>query len=291
MSDLTLRRYAYAGAFLADAEAWLAEREAEHNLILGISGTLAREPAGEGDEPPYLALVGSPLGPVAAAIRTPPMNLLLSEVDDQVALQLLADDLDPVPLPGLTGPPHAVDRFARHWTRRHGGGVEPVLEERIYRLARVLPQRATSGAARQAGARDRALLRSWLIAFHEEAIPDEADRERITRQIETWDPRTGRQLWLLEVDGEAVSLVGAGNPTPSGVRIGPVYTPPEHRSKGYASALTATVSQWQLDHGRRFCFLYTDLANPIANRIYQAIGYEPVTDARMVRFVGGASAE
>jgi predicted GNAT family acetyltransferase len=67
------------------------------------------------------------------------------------------------------------------------------------------------------------------------------------------------------------------------VRIGPVYTPPEARNRGYASALVAAISQAQLDAGRRFCFLFTDLANPTANHIYQAIGYEPVRDVDMWR--------
>ena len=66
--------------------------------------------------------------------------------------------------------------------------------------------------------------------------------------------------------------------TPNGIRIGPVYTPPDRRGHGYASALTAGASQDQLDRGRRFVFLFTDLANPTSNKIYQAIGYEPVCD-------------
>jgi uncharacterized protein len=78
--------------------------------------------------------------------------------------------------------------------------------------------------------------------------------------------------------------VGSGGETPNGIRIGPVYTPPEERGHGYASNLTAWVSQTLLDEGRRFCFLYADLGNPTSNKIYQAIGYEPVTDALMVAF-------
>ena len=81
------------------------------------------------------------------------------------------------------------------------------------------------------------------------------------------------------------SVTGVGGETPSGIRIGPVYTPPPDRGQGYASALVAAVSQAQLDAGRRFCFLYTDLANPTSNRIYQAIGYRPVTGALRIDFV------
>ena len=86
----------------------------------------------------------------------------------------------------------------------------------------------------------------------------------------------GFALW--EDDGP-VSLAGWGGETPNGVRIGPVYTPPGFRRRGYASALTASVSADRLAAGRRFCFLYTDLANPTSNRIYVEIGYERVCDA------------
>jgi predicted GNAT family acetyltransferase len=57
-----------------------------------------------------------------------------------------------------------------------------------------------------------------------------------------------------------------------------VYSPPEKRGHGYASACTAAVSQMLLDNGRKFCFLYTDLRNPTSNKIYQQIGYQPVLD-------------
>ena len=68
------------------------------------------------------------------------------------------------------------------------------------------------------------------------------------------------------------------------MRVGPVYTPPELRGRGYATTLTAAVSQDQLDQGRRFVTLFTDLANPTSNRIYQAIGYRPVRDVDVVAF-------
>jgi predicted GNAT family acetyltransferase len=68
------------------------------------------------------------------------------------------------------------------------------------------------------------------------------------------------------------------------MRIGPVYTPREHRGRGYGSAVTAAASGLVLDRGMRFCFLYTDLANPTSNGIYMRIGYEPVCDSRELAF-------
>jgi predicted GNAT family acetyltransferase len=79
-------------------------------------------------------------------------------------------------------------------------------------------------------------------------------------------------------------LAGAARPTVNGIAIGPVYTPPQFRGKGYASSLVAKLSQHLLDQGRTFCTLFTDLANPTSNRIYQNIGYRPVCDYTVYRF-------
>jgi predicted GNAT family acetyltransferase len=84
-------------------------------------------------------------------------------------------------------------------------------------------------------------------------------------------------------------MAGYAGPTPHGIRIGPVYTPPGQRGRGYASACVARLSQDMLDAGRTYCFLYTDLTNPTSNHIYQQIGYEPVCDVAEYRFTRTAA--
>jgi predicted GNAT family acetyltransferase len=270
--------------FLADAGAFLAAREAEHNLTLGILSALRRDPAPY-DGPAYLAAVIDHGRVVATALRTPPYNLILSEVDHPGALPILVRDLRAERLPGAVGPPTAVRAFADAWVADAGGSWEVALNERIFRLSRIIPPRAADGAPRLAVSQDRPLLERWLIDFGREALNDD-DGERARLSLDDWVRGHSRRFWLWEVGGRPVSIVGAGGDTPNGIRIGPVYTPPADRGHGYASNLTASVSRTVLDEGRRFCFLYTDLANPTSNRIYQAIGYEPVTDALMVAFTG-----
>jgi predicted GNAT family acetyltransferase len=90
------------------------------------------------------------------------------------------------------------------------------------------------------------------------------------------------RLW--ESDGAVVSMTGTHEAPPIGARIGPVYTPPELRGHGYATALVAAASQEQLDAGRPACYLHTDLANPTSNAIYQRIGYDWVCEAVDLRF-------
>jgi hypothetical protein len=102
-----------------------------------------------------------------------------------------------------------------------------------------------------------------------------------------WDPRVERgTVYLWEREGDVVSMAAAVGPTPNGMRVGAVYTPPEHRGHGYASALVAALSQDLLDRGRTFTMLYTDLANPTSNAIYQRIGYVPVSDPLELRVLG-----
>ncbi len=117
-----------------------------------------------------------------------------------------------------------------------------------------------------------------------EAVPEAPPNPDPGAVADRWVAQVGRIGYVWEDDGSVVSLVGAGGETPHGIRIGPVYTPPERRSRGYASSLTAAASQDQLDRGRQFVFLFTDLANPTSNKIYRAIGYEPVCDVDQYRF-------
>jgi predicted GNAT family acetyltransferase len=283
MVAMQVSRYAAPDAFAAAVEPFLAAREAEHNLMLGILSNLVHDLASY-DGVPLLASVSGPAGGVVgAAIRTPPHNLVISEFDDPDAVVRLAAELALEPLPGAVGPPVAVRDFSDARSAGRGGPWRVVREERIYRLTEVHTPRPAEGAARLAEASDRATVGSWLVDFEREALDEHVEAGLLARALDAWQ-RGARRFWLWEVDGRPVSMVGAGGRTPNGVRIGPVYTPPAQRGRGFASRLTAFVSQAMLDEGRTYCFLYTDLGNPTANRIYQGIGYEPVTDALMVSF-------
>jgi predicted GNAT family acetyltransferase len=83
---------------------------------------------------------------------------------------------------------------------------------------------------------------------------------------------------------EPVSIAGFSGTTGTGIRVGPVYSPPERRRRGYATALVADLSAYLLASGYQRCFLYTDLANPTANRIYATIGYRQVAESNMLAF-------
>jgi hypothetical protein len=272
---MELVRFADVDSFLDVAGEFLVAREAEHNLIFGIAANVRASPEIYSG-PPYLAAVTDGGRVVGAAIQTPPWRVVLSEIDDPAAIDLLAADLVERDLPGVTGPVAEARAFVEAMAAHGGPPAVLAISECTYRLTAVRPPRPVGGAMRVATPGDRDLLLDWVGGFMREAL-DEDDPAEVAADVDRWIARRGRTIYLWE-DGEARSLCGVGGPTPHGIRIGPVYTPPGLRGRGYASALVAAVSQAQLDAGRTFVFLFTDLANPTANHIYQAIGYERVRD-------------
>jgi predicted GNAT family acetyltransferase len=278
---MDLRRYDDVGAFLAAAEPFLVAREAEHNLILGVTSNLRAAPE-EFTGTPYLATVLANGRVVAAAMQTPPFHVVLSEIDHPGAITALADDLVDRDLPGVLGPVDHVRAFVDARSSRGGPPARLTISERIFRLTEVRPSASVPGRFRPAEPADRPLVFDWFRAFIREALePD--DPADVAEMTDRWLAGRGRTLYLWE-DGDVVSLAGIGSRTPHGVRVGPVYTPPDRRGRGYASALVAGISQAALDAGLIFCFLFTDLANPTSNHIYETIGYRPVRDVDMWRF-------
>jgi predicted GNAT family acetyltransferase len=272
--------------FLAEAGPFLALREAEHNLLFGICSQLARDPQSFGQGPPYLAISEDDGRIVGAALRTPPHNLVLSETDELAAIEPLVRDVrDAVDtLPGVLGPRSAASTFVRAWCDREGAVATLRMSNRIYRAARATRPTGVAGAMRQSRDADRDLMIRWLDAFTAEAMPEEVVHDTSESMVERRrsDPDGGWRFW--QDEGRAVSLAGFGSRTPNGIRVGPVYTPPALRGRGYATALVGWMTAALLEGGHRHCFLFTDLANPTSNGIYQRIGYEAVTDVEQYSF-------
>lgn len=293
-TSATVERFATPALLLDAAGPFLGGREAEHNLIFGICANLTADP-GFPSAPPYLAVVRAADRVIGAAVMTPPWNVVLSCTDDPAAVPALAADLDAlgIAVPGTTGPVDEARAFAEAWCPPHGLRNQLAVAERIYRLERVVPPVGVPGRVRVGTTADRDLLVDWVDAFLAEALERRTVEESAILVDRSF--RAGTRTWYLWEDGgRPVSVAASAGPTPNGIRIGPVYTPPEHRRRGYASAATAAASQIELDKGRRFIFLFTDLSNPTSNKIYQQIGYEPVIDIDQMAFVpiepGGAEA-
>jgi GNAT superfamily N-acetyltransferase len=274
-----------AVAFLRLAGPLLERDEARNQLPLGIAGTLTARP--DAFEVVRFWVVRDGVDPVAAAVRTEPFNLVLGDPSSEAALgplleAILADDPE---VPGIVGNVPFVETAAERLAGASGRTAERILSQGVYGLTSVRDVARAPGEPHPAGPRDRGLLLDWLRAFATESLPD--PDEAFRRMVRNFESRFGigsAGFWLWEDGGQPVSLAGFSGPTRTGIRIGPVYTPPEHRKRGYATTLVADLSSWLLGHGHRACFLYTDLANRTSNRIYVEIGYERVCDAMEFSF-------
>ena len=215
---------------------------------------------------------------------TPPHNLILSWIAGDSTIDAIARELHAkgIALPGVNSTADVAGKFARKWSQLSGHAVRTEMAQRIYQLSRVIIESRAAGRLREPNESDEALLRKWRAAFSIDA--ERMDREEAERNAAKPMPSVEHGSLLWETDGSSVSMAGFAGRTPNGIRIAWVYTPPENRGKGFAGACVAALSQKLLDEGRKFCFLYTDLANPISNHVYRTIGYEPVTDATVYSF-------
>jgi GNAT superfamily N-acetyltransferase len=277
-----------AQAFLRLAGPLLERDEARNQLPLGIAGTLMARP--DAYDVVHYWVVREGNEPVAAAVRTEPFNLVLGDPSSDAALGSLLEAVvtDDPEVPGIVGNLPFVEPAAERLAAASGRSAERILSQGVYGLTAVRDVARAPGEARAATTEDRAQILAWMRAFADEAIPDPEEAfERMERNLQIRFGGEGGGFWLWEDRGEPVSLSGFSGPTPNGIRIGPVYTPPEHRKHGYATTLVADLSAWLLEQGHRACFLYTDLANPTSNRIYVEIGYERVCDAMEFTFRAG----
>lgn len=186
-------------------------------------------------------------------------------------------------LSGINGPAHSADVFSETWRARKSCQSKVILNLRLFELLKVKEPKKPSGFFRPAETRDEEVLFKWLIAFHNEAVPHDPvstpeERYRLIRE------GTRKSQWFVwEDDGECVCFLGSMRETETERWIGPVYTPPELRGRGYGSALVAAVGQQIVDSGKKG-MLFTDLTNPTSNGIYSAVGFQALQDFRHINF-------
>jgi GNAT superfamily N-acetyltransferase len=271
--------------FLAAAGEHLAQNPVQNTVVTTIAERFSRGEKGAPDD--WWLVVRDGPEAVGAGMRTapfPPRPAFLLPMPDQAAV-LLARTLyeRQESLAGLNGALPTVRVCADELARLTGGAVEVAIHTRLFELLEVIPPAQPEGHLRAGRVEDCELAMAWFAAFMADAddqagrpsgsSPHEIpDRESIMMRIR------GGWLWFwVNEAGDPVHLTSVNPVSFGAARLGPVYTPPEHRGHGYASAAVAEISQRILDQGAQPC-LFTDQANPTSNRIYQALGYRPVTD-------------
>ncbi len=271
--------FADAPAFIAHIGPGLAGRELQNNLLLGVLRELISKP----DPSACMLSIDEAGQSVLAAVMTPPLDLVVS-TGDPTAVGDLVDHLcrHGPRVPGVFSLAPMAETFGNAWRARTGQGVAPGLEMRLYALTDIPPPDSTPGNLRCGRSGDRPLLGEWTSAFFAEAgLSDEERRVRIAEVGDSIDRGT---LSVWEVDGTVVSMAAFRDTTAMSARIGPVYTPPHLRGRGYATACVRYLSRQLLSSGCQSCLLFADTDNPTSTGIYRRLGYRDVRLYREYKF-------
>ncbi len=301
---MQIQTYTKIDDFLAASDSFLAADEAANSLILGVAMHAQQDPS-RLPKKPYWATVTGPLTDtknrvgggyiereiLLVAMMTPPYGVTFSQPreregseTDAAAVDLVAQNLweNGWQVPDVRGAWPLAKRFTEKWSQLSGQPNRHTMHQRIYKLSTVLVKPAKAGRLRQATEQDTALVAQWLYEFCLEAMQED-EPERALQSAERIVSNGAGYLWVDENE-TPVSFAMWSRPTHKGIAVSAVYTPPESRGRGYASACVAALSQSLLDCGWQFCTLVTDLANPTSNKIYQRIGYKPLSDFHLYTF-------
>ncbi len=215
-------------------------------------------------------------GAVGAALQMRDSVLLVSGLPPTLAKDA-ATAIAPVrgDLPAVRGTPLTASAFSQAWTEVTGTSATTSFEETLYLLDELVSPAEVIGGPRLAADADADVLVGWLDAFFVEAFGAASDPDA-SRGLLTDIAAAGGHVVLWTVNGEPVAMARVHGSLLGMSRIGPVYTPPASRGRGYGAAVTAEAVRHAQRNGARDVVLFADNANPVSNRIYRRLGFVPV---------------
>ena len=261
--------------FKEEVTPFLEKNEQENNLILGVLQMV--------QQPIFMGVAKQEEEIVVVFLQTEEKKQIIvatSEIAEEDIVEL-AKKLTKVysNVPGLIGNKKIVQKLAEEIAVLENKKTNVVMEQGVYALQQVKKKWTEDGAFREIGSDELPLIEQWIYQFCEDVnlpITKEEAKQTAHTLIIT------HRLFGLEVDGKLVSVAAKTRPTKNNITVNFVYTPKEARKKGYASKCVAALSQRLLDEGYKTTTLYTDLANPTSNKIYQEIGYEQIAESVLI---------
>ncbi|TFF95592.1 MAG: GNAT family N-acetyltransferase [Promethearchaeota archaeon] len=267
---------------------FLIENEAENILLFSILNSLREDFHKYGKEAPLLGMILQKNQVIMVCLRTTPYNLVISYTQNLDTIKFLVKELTKrdIILPGILGFKNGADLFATLWMEHKNIQASLVMDERNYKLTSVNEDTLGTNTFMLAKEIHRDLIIDWAKNFLYEAFQEERNQDIINNHINIiQDDIPNRRIYLLFHNEEPVCMARKAGKTPNGQLINYVYTPPHLRRNGYATECVAKLSKHLLEEeNNKFCFLFTDLANPTSNSIYMKIGYKPIIDFHQYEF-------
>ncbi|MEN1934053.1 GNAT family N-acetyltransferase [Paenibacillus sp. 102] len=268
---IQLQVYEDISHFKKDFVPILERNEQENNLILGVLQSV--------ENPLFMAAAKRNENTILIFLQTERKQMIVAKsVASREEVKEIAKQLVTVypNIPGLIGEKRVVTQLAEEIAQLEQKKLSIRMNQGIYKLEKVKKQWNEQGIFRQVNDDELPFIEEWVHQFCEDVhLPTTAEDAKQTAYALV----STKRLFGLEVDGELVSVAAITRPTKSNITVNFVYTPKEARKKGHASNCVAALSQYMLDQGYKTTTLYTDLANPTSNKIYQEVGYEFIMES------------
>ncbi|OJE37715.1 acetyltransferase [Bacillus proteolyticus] len=259
--------------FKEDVTSFLEKNEQANNLILGVLQVV--------QEPIFMAVAKRGEEVTIVFLQTVERQMIVatSEIAEEDIVELAKELTKVYPdIPGFIGNKKVIKKLAEEIAILEQKKIVVGMEQGVYELKRV-KKKWNDGIFRTINSDELPLIEKWIYQFCEDVkLPTTKEEAKQTAHTLI----TTNRLFGLEVGGKLVSVAAKTRPTTNNITVNFVYTPKEERKKGYASNCVAALSQRMLDEGYRTTTLYTDLANPTSNKIYQEIGYEEIMESVLI---------
>ncbi|QWH18599.1 GNAT family N-acetyltransferase [Bacillus mycoides] len=274
MSMIQLHVYEDVLHFKKDVISFLEKNEQENNLILGVLQVAA--------EPIFMAVAKQGEEVTVVFLQTVEKQMIVatSEIGEEDIAELAKELTKVYPdIPGFIGNKKVIQKLAEEIAILERKKTTLGMEQGVYELKRVKKKWSGDGIFRAVNSEELPLIEQWIYQFCEDVkLPTTKEEAKQT----AYTLITTNRLFGLEVGGKLVSVAAKTRPTTNNITVNFVYTPKEEREKGYASICVAELSQRMLDEGYKTTTLYTDLANPTSNKMYQEIGYEKIMESVLI---------
>lgn len=260
--------------FKEDVTPFLEKNEQENNLMLGILQVAT--------EAIFMGVAKQGEESAVVFLQTVEKQIIVatSEIAEEDIVELAKKLTKVYPdIPGFIGNKKIVQKLAEEIAILEQKEINVVMEQGVYELKQVKKKWNGDGNFRVVSSDELSLIEQWIYQFCEDVkLPTTKEEAKQT----AYTLINNNRLFGLEVDGKLVSVAAKTRPTKNNITVNFVYTPKEVRKKGYASNCVAALSQRMLDEGYKTITLYTDLANPASNKIYQEIGYEQIMESVLI---------
>lgn len=198
------------------------------------------------------------------------MNEKLEKSTIDKIINSLCNQLKDSKLCSISGKPEFVRMFADEYSKITGTSNKISLGMESYQCPKIIKPKTVQGKLIKAELSNMNIIIKFWIGFVFDCYGINLIEEKQIAVVESMI-KSGK-LYLWEVEGRICGMVNIEHKSKRHARINNVYTPPDQRKKGYASAMVAELGSRLIKVGL-IPMLYADIKNRDSNKVYKSVGF------------------